>query len=74
MPFRFGLAGMHTNRRGRGVSLSLTLVENLLEVQMGEEPSPEGGRHGSWVSLVFDLGKTGFDLVPFMCLSFQRLQ
>ena len=28
----------------------------------------------SWVSLVFDLGKTGFDWVPFMCLSFQRVQ
>ena len=54
--------------------MSLTLAENLSEVQMGEEPPLEDGGHGSWVSLVFDLGKTGFDLVPFMCLSFQHVK
>ena len=51
-----------------------TLAENLSKVQIGEEPSLKGGGHGSWASLVFDLGKNGFDLVPFMCLSFQHVK
>ena len=71
MSFRFGLTGMRTTRRGRGVS---HFGRNLSEVQMGEELPLEGGGHRSWVSLVFDLGRTGFDLVPFMCLSFQRVK
>lgn len=51
-----------------------TLAENLSEVQIGEESSLKGGGHGLWASLVFDLGKNGFDLVPFMCLSFQHVK